>query len=214
MRFPARPSVDAARKWRLKVVSLRAANSHIQSARGAGPAGPKQAGRARFSPSCLNMPDNVFVDIAALKARLARAAAEGWVMPSPADCEAWRGADTAKRRRRERKRVCQQERGTIEQATAIMGVPQRTVQALAARGDLPGAAKFGRVWTFDLARLRRHVKDKEKETWRTGNLRPDAIGAATPSGAGLRSMGATSDGRFTRATRRLRERAARLGKIG
>jgi hypothetical protein len=120
------------------------------------------------------------------------------------------------RRRRERKRVCQQERGTIEQATAIMGLPQRTVQALAARGDLPGAAKFGRVWTFDLARLRRHVKDKEKETWRTGSQRlpPDATGAAIPSGAGLKSMGATSDGRFTQATRRLREHAARRGKSG
>lgn len=31
----------------------------------------------------------------------------------------------------------------------ILGVELRTVQAMAARGELPGAAKVGKLWTFD-----------------------------------------------------------------
>src|SRR4051812_7579263 len=79
------------------------------------------------------------------------------------------------------------QRGTIEQAMDILGLPVRTVQDMAARGELPGAAKFGRRWTFDLHRLQRHVRDKERQTWRNAKLRPDATGAAVPSGAALRS---------------------------
>jgi hypothetical protein len=106
------------------------------------------------------------------------------------------------------------ERGTIEQAQVIIGLPRRTVQALAAKGAIPGAAKFGRRWTFDIGKLRRLVQDKEKETWRTGNQkhRPAATGGAIPSGAALRSTAATSDGRFTQVTRRLRENAARRAR--
>jgi len=33
--------------------------------------------------------------------------------------------------------------------------PSRTIQDLAARGEIAGAAKLGRRWTFDLEKLRR-----------------------------------------------------------
>jgi hypothetical protein len=80
----------------------------------------------------------------------------------------------------------------------ILGIPRRTVQQLAKRGKLPGAAKFGRRWTFDIAKLRRLVRDQERRAWRENekHLR-DAIGAAVPSTVALRSTGETSDGRFT-----------------
>lgn len=102
----------------------------------------------------------------------------------------------------------QPERGNIKDAAAIYGLPLRTVQSMAKNGEIPGAAKFGRRWTFDLGKVRRHVRLKEQETWRNANQRPhrDAIGGAIPCGAGLRSMAATSDGRFTQVTRRLRGR--------
>jgi hypothetical protein len=53
-----------------------------------------------------------------------------------------------------RKRSAVSERGTIDQAIAIIGLPIRTVQGMAARGEIPGAATFGRRWTFDLVSRR------------------------------------------------------------
>lgn len=40
----------------------------------------------------------------------------------------------------------------------ILGISARTVQSLAARGELPGAAKIGGVWTFDEKAIRDWVK--------------------------------------------------------
>jgi hypothetical protein len=76
------------------------------------------------------------------------------------------------------------ERGTIEQAMAIIGLPIRTVQAMAARAEIPGAAKFGRRWTFDLAKLRKLVAEREQQSWLNADRRrrADATGAATRYG--------------------------------
>jgi hypothetical protein len=38
------------------------------------------------------------------------------------------------------------------------------VQNLAIRGELPGAAKIGKVWTFDQAKLLRYIADQEELT--------------------------------------------------
>ena len=59
------------------------------------------------------------------------------------------------------------QRGTLEAATAMLGLSTRTVQALAARGEIAGAAKIGRRWTFDLETLRRWIKNKEREAWQS-----------------------------------------------
>ena len=58
------------------------------------------------------------------------------------------------------------ERGTIDDAVAILRVCNRTVRQLALRAELPGAAKIGRRWTFNLVRLREYVKQKEMESCR------------------------------------------------
>jgi hypothetical protein len=47
-------------------------------------------------------------------------------------------------------------------AASILGVTPRTVQNLANRGELPGAAKIGKVWTFDPAKLQRFIADQEE----------------------------------------------------
>jgi hypothetical protein len=39
------------------------------------------------------------------------------------------------------------ERITIEDAQPLIGLPIRTVQAMAAKGEIPGAAKMRRRWT-------------------------------------------------------------------
>lgn len=39
----------------------------------------------------------------------------------------------------------------LHEASALLGLSPRGAQAMAARGEIPGAAKIGRVWTFDAA---------------------------------------------------------------
>ena len=106
------------------------------------------------------------------------------------------------------------ERGSSEEAMAILGLPRRTVQSKAAKGEIPGAAKFGRRWTFDLAKLRQLVREGERKAWQDGNqkLRPDATGGGIPSGAALRSGADSSAGRLTRMIQASQKRVAKLAK--
>jgi hypothetical protein len=48
-------------------------------------------------------------------------------------------------------------------AAKMLGLTVRGVQAMAAQGRLPGAAKIGSLWTFDPGKLRRFVAAKEDE---------------------------------------------------
>lgn len=52
------------------------------------------------------------------------------------------------------------ERIRASHAAAILGVTERTVQALALRGELPEAAKIGGLWTFNEAALRNYIKER------------------------------------------------------
>ena len=51
-------------------------------------------------------------------------------------------------------------------AARILGVSQRSVQELALRGELPGAARIGGVWTFDAGRLAAFVSQRERDAER------------------------------------------------
>lgn len=110
--------------------------------------------------------------------------------------------------------VLKSERGGVAEAAAILGLPVRTVQDMAARGELPGAAKFGRRWTFDPEKLRRFVRDKERHAWQSGKHQPDVTGEGIPSGAGLRSAGGSSAGRLTQLIRASQKRASKLARRG
>jgi excisionase family DNA binding protein len=101
------------------------------------------------------------------------------------------------------------ERGTVEAAATILGLPQRTVQDLAARGEIPGAAKLGRRWTFDLHKLRQLLKQKERQTWDSAKRPVDVTGVPAVSTAGFKFVAETFDGRFIQVTRRLRARATK-----
>jgi excisionase family DNA binding protein len=64
------------------------------------------------------------------------------------------------------------ERIRANEAAAILGIQLRTVQAMAARGELPGAAKIGGSWTFNEAVLREWVRQEvEKTKARAQNVR-------------------------------------------
>ena len=81
-------------------------------------------------------------------------------------------------------------------AAAMLGTSQRSTQDMALRGEIPGAAKFGDKWTFDLEKLRRFIEQKELETCQNAQHRPDVIGGARPSGVASRSAASSSAGRF------------------
>jgi hypothetical protein len=51
-------------------------------------------------------------------------------------------------------------------AARILGVSQRSVQGLALRGKLPGAARIGSVWTFDADKLAAFVTQRERDAER------------------------------------------------
>ncbi|MFD1488911.1 helix-turn-helix domain-containing protein [Ancylobacter vacuolatus] len=50
------------------------------------------------------------------------------------------------------------ERVRAHEAAGILGISVRAVQSLAAKGELPGAAKIGGLWTFDENTLRSWLK--------------------------------------------------------
>lgn len=72
-------------------------------------------------------------------------------------------------------------------AATMLGITARGVQAMAARGDLPGAAKVGKVWTFDQDKLKRHIAALEAECVLKNTSgyerRAATIGCAAPSRA-------------------------------
>jgi hypothetical protein len=74
------------------------------------------------------------------------------------------------------------ERIKMAEAAPIPGLSVRTVQAMAARGELPGAARIGQQWTLNEAKLREFIADKERETARNAaNIRLAHRPTARPS---------------------------------
>ena len=48
-------------------------------------------------------------------------------------------------------------------AALALGISQRVVEDKARRGELPGAAKIGGVWTFDPEKLAAFIAERERE---------------------------------------------------
>jgi hypothetical protein len=76
------------------------------------------------------------------------------------------------------------ERGSIQDAVSILGKHERTIRAMAGRGELPGAARIGGTWTFNLESLRAYVSSKELEVWQSARPQRAVSGGAKCSGAG------------------------------
>jgi Helix-turn-helix domain len=75
--------------------------------------------------------------------------------PQPTLAEAAAPPTCVRRRKKKAERIL------TEDAVAILGLSGRMIQEMAQRGEIPGAAKFGRRWTFDDAKLRAMIADKE-----------------------------------------------------
>ncbi|MFS8037712.1 helix-turn-helix domain-containing protein [Xanthobacter sp. AM11] len=77
----------------------------------------------------------------------------------------------------------QPERIRVEKAASILGISSRAVQSMALRGELPGAAKIGGVWTFSETALRKWI---EERTVQPNPVRRNShTGAETRSGRAL-----------------------------
>src|SRR4051812_26162227 len=95
------------------------------------------------------------------------------------------------------------ERVDKHRAALILGVPPRTVSEMAAKGALPGAAKIGRAWTFDVVQLRAHVRKREKlACLGSARRRTVATGVTGCSGHAARLADATNAGLYIQAIQR------------
>ena len=90
------------------------------------------------------------------------------------------------------------ERIRSAEVARLTGLSVRAVQDLAARGEIHGAARFGRIWTFDHARIRAWIK--MRELW-PSEFPKDAIGAATFCGASSPSPAASIADRYEQLIR-------------
>lgn len=97
-------------------------------------------------------------------------------------------------------------------AVSRLAEAERTIRDMAARGEIPGAAKMRGVWSFDIALLDAFVAEKERQTWQNATTaRPlrAASGAMVSSTAGYRPGARTSNGHYGQTIQRLRQVAER-----
>jgi predicted DNA-binding transcriptional regulator AlpA len=97
------------------------------------------------------------------------------------------------------------ERIGIADVARILGESPRTVQAMAARGDIPSALKLAKRWTFRETAVRAWVEDREDQVWqKEQSRRPVRTGGGTLSGGVSRSPVARSDSAYERMMQKLR----------
>lgn len=65
------------------------------------------------------------------------------------------------------------ERLRINEAVLKTGLAKRTIQKMAQRGEIPGAAKLGSVWTFSRHKLARWISDAERRCVVSAPAEPD-----------------------------------------
>jgi hypothetical protein len=108
------------------------------------------------------------------------------------------------------------ERVTIDVAESILGLKRRNIESKSDRGEIPGAVKLGRLWTYDPVRLRRYVKQEEERQWRerVQKHRPAVSGRVTRSMAGRALRGGSSDGHLKRTIQKLQQNVAKKEKTG
>ena len=69
------------------------------------------------------------------------------------------------------------ERILLPELARMTGKTPRALQAMAARGAIPSAAKIGRHWTFDRSRVRRWIASSER-VWRTTSINETESGGS------------------------------------
>lgn len=106
------------------------------------------------------------------------------------------------------------ERKRCKMAGAISRLAEeaRTIRDMAARGEIPGAAKMRGVWSFDIAKLDELVSERERAACqRALDARPRRAvsGGMARSTAGFKPQAATSSGHYGQTIQRLRQAAGK-----
>lgn len=96
----------------------------------------------------------------------------------------------------------QPERIRVEKAASILGISSRAVQSMALRGELPGAAKIGGVWTFSETALRKWIEERTVKPRQV--RRSTLVAAETRSGRAFHSTASNIDKAYEQALRKWR----------
>jgi hypothetical protein len=106
----------------------------------------------------------------------------------------------------------------MPRAMAITGEKERTLQAAAAAGLIPGAAKPFKCWTFDEAELRAWLAAKGSKPCRNQRMEDDRrvsqhtrSSATASNGRGFRSPAKSSEEAYQRAMQQLAGGGPRSG---
>jgi excisionase family DNA binding protein len=104
------------------------------------------------------------------------------------------------------------ERICIEDVAKILGIPARSVQAMAAAGKIPSAAKLGRRWTFNERAVRTFLRNEEIKC-QNEKHRAVHIGAMASCGAAFaRQVSQLSSDPLTQTIQKLRRDVLRPSK--
>jgi hypothetical protein len=114
--------------------------------------------------------------------------------------------------RRTRKARSAPERIGSEAAAAMLGLAPRTLLHHAMAGSIPGAAKVGGNWTFDVAKLRDFIRQKESETCQGAKPRAVVSGGIASYGAKPKLMASVGNGLYKQTIRNLRRSAAQKAR--
>ncbi|MEH2569623.1 hypothetical protein [Bradyrhizobium sp. AZCC 2289] len=102
------------------------------------------------------------------------------------------------------------ERIKVKDVARISGETERTIQAAAARGEIPGAAKLFKAWTFDEVKLRKWIAAKEREAGAARFRDSRGLGDQQVTRSAITAkrrnspFSKTNDGQYDRAMQRLR----------
>jgi hypothetical protein len=106
------------------------------------------------------------------------------------------------------------ERIFIESVAAILGMPQRSVQTMAAQGKIPSAAKLGRRWTFNECAVRSLLNEEEIRCQSVEKRRPEHIGAMASSGAvSVLRVSQPSSNHLTQTIRKLQRDVSQRSRL-
>lgn len=77
-----------------------------------------------------------------------------------------------------------EDRVRLDYVCRVTGMRLRQAQQMAKRGEIPSAAQFGRLWTFDKKRVDEWKRAKEKGTWQTTSTAEEKSGGVAFSPPG------------------------------
>jgi hypothetical protein len=90
-------------------------------------------------------------------------------------------------------------------AVSLVGIDARTLRDMAQRGEIPGAAKFRSIWTFDLVLLEQFISERERVACENARRHQRVVSGGTVSSmAAFKPAAATSSGRYAQTIQSLR----------